>query len=44
MVHGGPGGADTCTPTVRKSQLNTYVHILWEDSQMKVPKRGEKSS
>lgn len=38
---GGPGGAGTVTPGTRKNQLNMYVHILWEDSQMKVPKGGE---
>lgn len=38
---GGPEEAGTVTPGIRKNQLNMYVHILWEDSQMKVPKGGE---
>lgn len=38
---GGPGGAGTVTPGMGKNQLNTYVHILREDSQMKVPRGGE---
>lgn len=33
--------APDVTPGRRKNQLNTYVHILWEDSQLKVPKGGE---
>ena len=42
MAHRCPQGAGPFTPGTRKNQLNTDVHIFWEDSQMQVP-RGRRN-